>query len=69
MQTKNVILLLVAALVIAAVVFFVMKKKKIVKKEKFAGNFSVDSGFYKVDHDEFGGSGFLSDPINQSRSG
>lgn len=36
------------------------------KKEKFTGDFSVDSGFYAVDS-AMGGSGILSDPINQSR--
>jgi hypothetical protein len=37
-------------------------------KEKFVGDFSYDSGFYAVDHGQFGGSGILEDPINQSRT-
>jgi hypothetical protein len=63
MQTKTVFMILTALAVLAAIAFF------FTKKEKFVGNLSVDSGFYKVDHDQMGGSGFLTDAINQSRSG
>jgi hypothetical protein len=67
MQMKHLLMYLIAAAVIATAVFFFMKKtKKVVKKENFKGDFSLDSGFYKVDT-AMGGSGILTDPIDQSR--
>ena len=69
MQMKKLLMYLVVAAVIAAAVLFFMKKTKkvvVVKKESFKGDFSIDSGFYKVDT-AMGGSGILTDPIDQSR--
>jgi hypothetical protein len=69
MQMKHLLMYLVVAAIIAAAVFFFMKKTKkviVVKKENFSGNLSLDSGFYKVDT-AMGGSGILTDPIDQSR--
>jgi hypothetical protein len=69
MQTKKLLMYLLVAAIISAAVFFFLKKTKkvvVVKKEKFSGNISLDSGFYKVDT-AMGGSGILTDPIDQSR--
>jgi hypothetical protein len=56
------ILIAGAFVVILLAIFFAM----FMKKEKFVGDFSYDSGFYAVDK-ALGGSGILEDPINQSR--
>jgi hypothetical protein len=56
------ILIAGAFVVILLAIFFGM----FMKKEKFVGDFSIDSGFYAVDK-AMGGSGFLEDPIDQSR--
>jgi len=62
------IALILFVIAVAGVYFATNKVSSIFKKkEKFTGNFSIDSGYYAVDHDQFGGSGILSDPINQSR--
>jgi hypothetical protein len=61
MNTK--LLIAGAVVVVLLAIFFGF----FMKKEKFVGDFSIDSGFYAVDHDQFGGSGILEDPINQSR--
>lgn len=61
MHTRNIVLLIIA-LVLAFGAYMLTKKRK----DTFVGDFSIDSGFYTVDHDQFGGSGVLSDPINQS---
>ena len=60
MNTK--VLIAGAVVVVILAIFFAM----FMKKEKFVGDFSIDSGFYAVDK-ALGGSGFLEDPINQSR--
>ena len=62
MNTK--LLLAGAIIVILMAIFFGM----FMNKEKFVGDFSYDSGFFKIDHDQFGGSGILEDAINQSRT-
>ena len=56
-------LLLVVIFIIIGAVAFTM----FMKKEKFVGDFSYDSGFYAVDR-AMGGSGILEDAINQSRT-
>ena len=61
MHTKY-ILILVIAIILALGAYMLTKKRK----DTFVGDFSIDSGFYAVDHDQFGGSGYLSDPIDQS---
>ncbi|AGE50186.1 hypothetical protein ATCVCanal1_439R [Acanthocystis turfacea Chlorella virus Canal-1] len=62
MNTKvNVLLAAIAIVIILVIWFFFMRK------EKFVGDFSYDSGFYAVDT-ALGGSGILEDPINQSRT-
>lgn len=62
MNTKvNVLLAAIAIVIILVIWFFFMRK------EKFVGDFSIDSGFYKIDR-KLGGSGILEDPINQSRT-
>ena len=60
MNTK--LLIAGAVVVVLLAIFFGF----FMKKEKFVGDFSIDSGFYAVDK-ALGGSGFLEDPINQSR--
>ena len=60
MNTK--VLIAGAIVVVILAIFFAM----FMKKEKFVGDFSIDSGFYAVDK-AMGGSGFLEDPIDQSR--
>lgn len=61
MNTK--LLLAGAVVVIILAIFFAM----FMNKEKFVGDFSYDSGFFKTDS-ALGGSGILEDPINQSRT-
>jgi hypothetical protein len=61
MNTKVVIAIIAIIVVVMLIGWFM-------KKEKFVGDFSIDSGFYAVDHGQFGGSGILEDPINQSRT-
>ena len=61
MNTK--ILLAGAVVVIILAIFFAM----FMNKEKFVGDFSYDSGFFKIDS-ALGGSGILEDAINQSRT-
>ena len=56
-------LLLVVIFIIIGAVAFTM----FMKKEKFVGDFSYDSGFFKIDS-ALGGSGILEDAINQSRT-
>lgn len=63
MNTKTKVLIAAVALVVLLIAGFFFAKK-----EKFVGDFSYDSGFFKIDHDQFGGSGMLEDPINQSRT-
>ncbi|AGE56425.1 hypothetical protein PBCVNEJV1_780L [Paramecium bursaria Chlorella virus NE-JV-1] len=65
MLTKNVVFMIVTVLAIVGVVFFLVNSTKKKKKEKFVGDLAMDSGFYKVDT-AMGGSGLLTDPINQS---
>ena len=60
MHTKY-ILILIVAIILALVAYTMLKKRK----DTFVGDFSIDSGFYAVDK-AMGGSGFLSDPIDQS---
>jgi len=61
------IALILFVIAVAGVYFATNKVSSIFKKkEKFTGNFSIDSGYYAVDS-AMGGSGILSDPINQSR--
>ena len=60
MHTKY-ILILVIAIILALGAYMLTKKRK----DTFVGDFSIDSGFYAVDK-AMGGSGFLSDPIDQS---
>lgn len=62
MNTKTKVLIAAVAIVVLLIVGFFFAKK-----EKFVGDFSYDSGFYKVDR-AMGGSGILEDPINQSRT-
>ena len=56
------ILIAGAFVVVLLAIFFGM----FMKKEKFVGDFSIDSGFSKIDR-SLGGSGILEDPIDQSR--
>jgi len=58
MNTKVVIAIIAIIVVVMLIGWFM-------KKEKFVGDFSIDSGFYKIDR-KLGGSGILEDPINQS---
>ena len=60
MNTK--VLIAGAVVVVLLAIFFAM----FMKKERFVGDFSIDSGFSKIDR-AMGGSGILEDPINQSR--
>ena len=61
MHTKYILILIVA--IILAIVAYTMLTKK--RKDTFVGDISIDTGFYAVDK-AMGGSGFLSDPIDQS---
>ena len=61
MHTKHILILIVA--VILAFVAYTMLTKK--RKDTFVGDISIDTGFFSVDR-AMGGSGFLSDPIDQS---
>ena len=61
MHTKY-ILILIVTIILALVTYTMLTKKR---KDTFVGDFSIDSGFYAVDK-AMGGSGFLSDPIDQS---
>jgi len=61
MHTKY-ILILVIAIILALGSYMLLTKKR---TDTFVGDFSIDSGFYAVDK-AMGGSGFLSDPIDQS---
>jgi len=58
MNTKVVIAIIAIIVVVMLIGWFM-------KKEKFVGDFSIDSGFRTVDQ-AMGGSGKLEDPINQS---
>lgn len=62
MDRKFVIIIFVAFIFLAILgsLHYFMKSQ-----EKFVGDISIDSGFYKVDR-AMGGSGILSDPIDQS---
>ena len=61
MHTKYILILFVA--IILAFLAYTMLTTK--RKDTFVGDISIDSGFFAVDR-AMGGSGFLSDPIDQS---